>query len=204
MIGIESGKHFACAAFVRTTVVTIIPSPLQRLHGFGYNGIVRIHLSTWLVYSWRVRCIASHGTSPCRLLTGVLNLPPKSRQLGGSISFQHILMAHVGSNQCWLKKRSTIESHPNQPTNQPTESWVFIIWLVPPQTFGDRILLMPPIGMEITHWKNPFETSVWGSMSLRSVVGSGQGNVQVLRKRGKAGHALKGRAPNHAPYMPPM
>ena len=49
MIGIESGKHFACAAFVRTTVVTIIPSPLQRLHGFGYNGIVRIHLSTWLV-----------------------------------------------------------------------------------------------------------------------------------------------------------
>ena len=32
-----------------TTVVTIIPSPLQRLHGFGYNGIVRIHLSTWLV-----------------------------------------------------------------------------------------------------------------------------------------------------------
>ena len=49
MIGIESGKHFACAAFVRTTVVTITPSPLQRLHGFGYNGIVRIHLSTWLV-----------------------------------------------------------------------------------------------------------------------------------------------------------
>ena len=49
VIGIESGKHFACAAFVRTTVVTIIPSPLQRLHGFGYNGIVRIHLSTWLV-----------------------------------------------------------------------------------------------------------------------------------------------------------
>ena len=45
MIGVESGKHFACAAFV----VTIIPSPLQRLHGFGYNGIVRIHLSTWLV-----------------------------------------------------------------------------------------------------------------------------------------------------------
>ena len=43
------GKHFACAAFVRTTVVPIIPSPLQRLHGFGYNGIVRIHLSTWLV-----------------------------------------------------------------------------------------------------------------------------------------------------------
>ena len=29
--------------------MTIIPSPLQRLHGFGYNGIVRIHLSTWLV-----------------------------------------------------------------------------------------------------------------------------------------------------------
>ena len=50
MIGIESGKLFACAAFVRTTVVTIIPSPLQRLHGFGYNGIVRIHLSTWLVF----------------------------------------------------------------------------------------------------------------------------------------------------------
>ena len=49
MIGIESGKHFACAAFVRTTVVTIIPSPLQRLHGFGYNGFDRIHLSTWLV-----------------------------------------------------------------------------------------------------------------------------------------------------------
>ena len=49
MIGIESGKLFARAAFVRTTVVTIIPSPLQRLHGFGYNGIVRIHLSTWLV-----------------------------------------------------------------------------------------------------------------------------------------------------------
>ena len=49
MIGIESGKHYACAAFVRTTVVTIIPSPLQRSHGFGYNGIVRIHLSTWLV-----------------------------------------------------------------------------------------------------------------------------------------------------------
>ena len=34
---------------MRTNVVTIIPSPLQRLHGFGYNGIVRIHLSTWLV-----------------------------------------------------------------------------------------------------------------------------------------------------------
>ena len=50
MIGIESGKHFACAAFVRTTGVTIIPFPLQRLHGFGYNGIVRIHLSTWLVF----------------------------------------------------------------------------------------------------------------------------------------------------------
>ena len=50
MIDIESGKLFACAAFVRTTVVTIIPSPLQRLHGFGYNGIVRIHLSTWLVF----------------------------------------------------------------------------------------------------------------------------------------------------------
>ena len=50
MIGIESGKLFACAAFVRTTVETIIPSPLQRLHGFGYNGIVRIHLSTWLVF----------------------------------------------------------------------------------------------------------------------------------------------------------
>ena len=50
MIGIESGKLFARAAFVRTTVVTIIPSPLQRLHGFGYNGIVRIHLSTWLVF----------------------------------------------------------------------------------------------------------------------------------------------------------
>ena len=49
MIGIESGKHIACAAFVRTTVVTIIPSPLQRLHGFGYNGFDRIHLSTWLV-----------------------------------------------------------------------------------------------------------------------------------------------------------
>ena len=49
MIGIESENYFACAAFVRTTVVTIIPSPLQRLHGFGYNGIVRIHLSTWLV-----------------------------------------------------------------------------------------------------------------------------------------------------------
>ena len=49
MIGIESGKDFACAAFARTTVVTIFPSPLQRLHGFGYNGIVRIHLSTWLV-----------------------------------------------------------------------------------------------------------------------------------------------------------
>ena len=49
VIGIESGKYFACAAFVRTTVVTIIPSPLQRLHGFGYIGIVRIHLSTWLV-----------------------------------------------------------------------------------------------------------------------------------------------------------
>ena len=49
MVGVESGKHFACAAFVRTTVVTIIPSPLQRLHGFGYIGVVRIHLSTWLV-----------------------------------------------------------------------------------------------------------------------------------------------------------
>ena len=49
VIGIESGKHFACAAFVRTTVETFIPFPLQRLHGFGYNGIVRIHLSTWLV-----------------------------------------------------------------------------------------------------------------------------------------------------------
>ena len=49
VIGVESGKHFACAAFVRTTVETFIPFPLQRLHGFGYNGIVRIHLSTWLV-----------------------------------------------------------------------------------------------------------------------------------------------------------
>ena len=29
--------------------MVITPSPLQRLHGFGYNGIVRIHLSTWLV-----------------------------------------------------------------------------------------------------------------------------------------------------------
>ena len=26
-----------------------LPPPLQHLHGFGYNGIVRIHLSTWLV-----------------------------------------------------------------------------------------------------------------------------------------------------------
>ena len=42
-------KHFARAAFVRTTGVSVIPSTLQRLHGFGYNGIVRIHLSTWLV-----------------------------------------------------------------------------------------------------------------------------------------------------------
>ena len=49
MIGIENEKHFARAAFVRTTGVSVIPSTLQRLHGFGYNGIVRIHLSTWLV-----------------------------------------------------------------------------------------------------------------------------------------------------------
>ena len=49
MIGIENEKHFARAAFVRTTGVSVIPFTLQRLHGFGYNGIVRIHLSTWLV-----------------------------------------------------------------------------------------------------------------------------------------------------------
>ena len=29
--------------------MTVILFPLQHLHGFGYNGIVRIHLSTWLV-----------------------------------------------------------------------------------------------------------------------------------------------------------
>ena len=66
MIGIESGKHSACAAFVRTTVVTIIPSPLQRLHGFGYNGIVRMHLSTWLVLQLEgsVHCVPRDVTLP--------------------------------------------------------------------------------------------------------------------------------------------
>ena len=66
---IRDRQLFACAAFVRTTVVTIIPSPLQHLHGFGYNGLtVHSFLRGWY-YSWRVRWTASHGTSPCRLLT---------------------------------------------------------------------------------------------------------------------------------------
>ena len=96
MIDIESGKLFACAAFVRTTVVTIIPSPLQRLHGFGYNGIVRIHLSTWLVFQLEgsVHSVPRDVTLP--------SLDKEQHNFEPLVELLEFLARSVQTVLCWL------------------------------------------------------------------------------------------------------
>ena len=69
MTGIESGKHSACAAFVRTTVVTVILFPYNIYTGSAITASSVYTFPRGWYLSLRVRCTASHGTSPCRLLT---------------------------------------------------------------------------------------------------------------------------------------
>ena len=85
-------KHFARAAFVRTTGVSVIPSTLQRLHGFGYNGIVRIHLSTWLVLK----------------LEGSVHSVPRDVTLPSLDSVQYLLLENVAPLWTDLAWRSTL------------------------------------------------------------------------------------------------
>ena len=143
MIGIESGKHFACAAFVRTTVVTIIPSPLQRLHGFGYNGIVRIHLSTWLVLQLEGSvhsvprdvtlpsldsCIAQHAD--------VMDQDMMEQNVQTLITWTH------GAHPAWLQYHGPARDAREYPRRGGTQ--LHILPPPPPPPLTDPLLPPPP------------------------------------------------------------
>ena len=143
MIGIESGKLFARAAFVRTTVVTIIPSPLQRLHGFGYNGIVRIHLSTWLVLQ----------------LEGSVHSVPRDVTLPSLDILEHLEMFRYGALKQWVVAM-------RRPREELEVVWLILFWKIhlafiagrgTPDVWGHCSMLLP--------------TSLFARMSCRWVGG---------------------------------
>ena len=183
MIGIESGKHFACAAFVRTTVVTIIPSPLQRLHEFGYNGIVRIHLSTWLVLQLEgsVHSVPRDVTLPS-LDTGELTavkgpagaLKHYLSKIGWQITRQGVVLTDTVLNfpllltptkeiamyvhQAWMRVVCLEIAHRNGLSNPPEidKKCTFAVW----SKFNDK--QKHYIALSLTGaWQSEAKKSVW-------------------------------------------